>query len=770
MRTILEETAKMILSEGATLGSYTILQPLGSGGMGEVYRARDNRLKRDVAVKVLPENLSQNDNALEMFEREAQSVAALSHPNILAIHDFGREENISFAVMELLSGETLRERMDEARLPPRKAVEIALQIAAGLGAAHTRGIIHRDLKPENVFLTGDGLVKILDFGLAIRMPVETVAEDSETEALSFVDRNEGRVVGTLGYMSPEQIRAKPVDQRSDIFSLGVMLFEMLRGERPFPGETSADVIGAILHKDPQLTARGEATISPALERIVIRCLEKGVHERFQSVQDLRFALETVGEFGEGDGTAEKDPGAEPTADSGSSVAVLRFTNMSPDPEQQYFCEGMAEEIINALAGIEGLRVAARSSAFQFDSDENDARVVGEALEVKTVLEGSVRKAGNRVRVSAQLIDVETGFQLWSDRYDRQMDDIFALQDEIAGKVAEALMKALGSDSAHEAKRQTDSIEAYHLFLKGQHNWHKREKGALEKAAMFFERATEQDPSYAVAHAGVINAYSSLALYGLDPRKARVTADAAVLRALELAPDRAEVRAALGCKATYMDWNWDRAEREFKAAIEINPSYVMAYCWYGLMLAWIGRGEEALRIARQACEIDPLSPYTNTILGHVLLDSGRREEAMESIGESLEIDEDHLYSRWVMTSTLGALGRYPEAITMAKKSVSLSGRNGFYLGWLAWAYGAAGQTDSARAIIEELTSRPEGAYVQPIGLVQAYCGLGEVDSAFEWMERGLLVKDPFLADSRQAYLDPLRNDPRWPSVLHRLGHE
>ncbi len=451
------------------------------------------------------------------------------------------------------------------------------------------------------------------------------------------------------------------------------------------------------------------------------------------------------------------------------MAVLRFTNMSPDPEQQYFCEGMAEEIINALARIDGLRVAARSSAFQFDANENNARDVGKALEVKTVLEGSVRTAGNRVRVGVQLIDVENGFQLWSDRYDHQMDDIFALQDEISERVAEALTKTLGGAPVHEPKRQTDSIDAYHLFLKGQHNWYKREKGALEKAAMFFEEATKKDPSYAMAHAGVINAYSSLALYGYDPRQARSIANAAVMRALELGPDRDEIRAALGVKATFMDWDWARAERELTAAIEINPSNVLAHCWYSFMLSWTGRGGEAERVAMRAREIDPLSPYTNTALGHVLLDYGRPEEALESIGESLEIDGDHLYSLWMLTSALGALGRGSEAISVAEKSVSLSDRNGFYLGWLAWAYGVAGQTDRARAIIKELTSKPEGAYIQPIGLVQAYCGLGEIDSAFEWMERGLLVKDPFLADVRQPYLDPLRSDPRWPSVLQRIGH-
>ncbi len=759
----------MILKNGATLGSYTILQPLGSGGMGEVYRARDTRLKRDVAVKVLPEHLAHDENARAMFEREAQSVAALSHPNILAIHDFGSDENLSFAVMELLNGETLRDRMDDVRLSPRKSVEIALQITAGLSAAHARGIVHRDLKPANVFITSDGLVKILDFGLAIQRRVDPVSDDSETEALSFVDRNEGRVVGTLSYMSPEQIRAKTVDQRTDIFSLGVVLYEMLWGERPFKGASSADVIGAILHAEPQPGPRPDAAISPALERIVIRCLEKNVNERFQTAQDLHFALETIDDLDSGGLKVHSTPEDPEADDLSSSVAVLRFKNMSSDAEQQYFCEGMAEEIINALARIDGLRVAARSSAFQFDPDENDARAVGEKLGVKTVLEGSVRTAGNRVRVSVQLVGVDNGFQLWADRFDREMDDIFALQDEISGHVVEALEITLGGAAIGEPDRPTSSIDAYHLFLKGQHNWYKREKGALEKAASFFEQAARKDPSYALAHAGVVNAYSSLALYGLDPEVAAVTADAAAKRAFELAPHDAGTRAALGLKAAYLDWDWGVAEREFTAAIEAEPSHVLAHCWHSIMLSWIGRGEEAVAAAERALKIDPLSPYTHTSLGLALLSSGRPDEAHRALLESLDIDSDHLYSLWLMTSTLGALGRTSEAVAKAEKGARLSGRNGFYLGWLAWACGISGQHERARSIIEELRSKPEGSYIQPLGLVQAYCGLGDVDSAFEWLERGLTVRDPLIANIDQPYMKPLRDDPRWPSVLQRVGY-
>ncbi len=580
----------MILSKGTSIGSYVIVDLLGAGGMGEVYRATDTRLKRDVAVKVLNEKLATDSAALDRFEKEAQSVAALSHPNILAIHDFGRIEGKAFAVMELLEGQTLRQNMDEIRLAPSKAVEIGLQIAGGLVAAHTRGIVHRDLKPENIFLTRDGLVKILDFGLAQQLVLPDAGDSGSTE-LTLGLSLPGPVVGTIGFMSPEQVRGKPVDHRSDIFSFGVVLYELIAGVRPFRGESSADVIGAILGEDPPEPTGVGSVISPGLWRIVSRCLEKNASDRFQTASDLAFALKTATQSDSESHHSGIVEVGEDTGEEPSSVAVLRFSNTSPDPEQEYFCEGMAEEIINALAMIDGLRVAARSSAFQFDPKESDAREVGRKLKVKTVLEGSVRTAGKRVRVSVQLVDVDNGFQLWSERYDREMDDIFALQDEISERVVEALMVKLGGSSKEDIKRPTASVEAYQLYLKGLHNWYKRETDSLEKAVSFFEQAAEEDPSYTLAHAGVANAYASLGFYGLEPSLANAKADAAIQRALALDPDVAEVRAAVALKHTFLDWDWEGAEREFRVAIETNPSFILAYSWFSMALSWTERYDE-----------------------------------------------------------------------------------------------------------------------------------------------------------------------------------
>ena len=757
----------MKLEGGTRLGAFEILELLGSGGMGEVYLARDTRLKRDVAIKVLPDRLEDEPNVVARFEREAQIVASLSHPNIIAIHDFGRGEGMSYAVMELLEGETLRETLERVKLSPRKAVEIALQIAAGLAAAHERGIIHRDLKPANIFMTKHGLVKILDFGLAKQDPKIDMSQ-SEDETLTVDQTGVGVVLGTIRYMAPEQVRGRPVDERADIFSFGVVLYEMLAGERPFRGASSADIMGAILSEDPAELSSSDFGISPALQRIVRRCLEKNVHDRFQTARDLAFALETVPDF-----SGSMEAAADSLMMSGeselhSSVAVLPFTNMSPDPEQEYFCEGMAEEIINALGTIEGLRVAARSSAFRFTGKKQDIRQVGEALKVKTVLEGAVRTAGNRVRVTVQLVDVDNGYQLWSERYDRGMEDVFALQDEISENIVGALQMKLGTGAKEELKRPTASLEAYQLYLKGQHNWYKRETGSLQKAAEFFEQAVEKDPSYALAHAGLVIANCSLAFYGMEPRMARANSKAAAERASSLAPEVAEVRAALGHHAAYFAYDWETAEREYRAAAQANPSYALAHCWYSFMLPGLNRYDEAVAAATRAREVDPLSPYANTTVGLALVAAGRRAEATPALEEAVDIDASSLYSLFMLGANYGALGRHDEAVTVMEKAVMLSNRGSYYLGWLGWAYGIAGERGKAEKILEELSGRFPGEHTQALSLMPVYSGLGDIDAAFEWLDKAIAEGDPAAAFIDMPTMDPLREDPRFAGIRERLN--
>jgi len=758
----------MKLENGTVLGAYSIRELLGSGGMGEVYRATDTRLKRDVAVKVLRERLAEDSEALARFEREAQSIAALSHPNILAVHDVGSDAGISYVVMELLEGESLRARMERTNLSTRKAIEIARQIAGGLVAAHDRGIVHRDLKPENVFLTREGLVKILDFGLA-KQEVVPFSHESETAAPTLGHSQPGMVVGTLAYMSPEQVRGYAVDHLTDVFSLGVMLYEMLSGQKPYQGESSADVMGAILKEEPRDISEIDSSIPLSARRIVNRCLEKNLHDRFQTARDLAFALETAADVSNEEETSGGIASQLASDEASSSVAVIPFTNMSPDPEQEYFCEGMAEEIINSLAGVSGLRVAARSSAFQFNSKSHDAREVGSALNVKTVLEGSVRTAGRRVRVTVQLIDVDNGFQLWSDRYDREMDDIFALQDEISEHVVDALKVTLGTEAKEEMKRPTAaSVEAYQLYLKGLHNWYKRETGSLQKAADFFEQAVAVDPEYALAHAGLVTSYCSLAFYGMEPSIARAKASAAAERAAALAPGVAEVHAALGMYASWFAFDWETAERELKAAVEANPSYSLAHIWYSMLLATLSRHDEAIALAAHALEVDPLSPYANTALGLAQVQAGLRDEALPALEESINIDADFLYSLWVLGSTYGALGRHEEAVAILEKAVTLSGRGSYYLSWLGWAYGVAGRKPEAERILDELTAGFSNEDVQPLLLVQIFSGLGDLDSAFKWLEKSVAQGDPAASFIGFPPMDPLREDPRFEGIRKSLG--
>ncbi len=757
----------MKLENGTVLGPYSIRELLGSGGMGEVYRARDTRLKREVAVKVLPENMADNPEVLARFEREAQSVAALSHPNILAIHDFGREKDVYFAVMELLEGETLRERMERAQLGSAKALEIAQQIVRGLVAAHNKGIVHRDLKPENIFLTTDGIVKILDFGLAKQNSV-LHSLDSETAAPTLGHSQPGAVMGTLGYMSPEQVRGRLVDQRSDIFSFGTLLYEMLSGRSPFSGESSADVMSAILLEDPPVCTSTQSAISLALDRVVGRCLEKDAGDRFQTASDLLFALENANDHASGISSSGWNAAESISETPIRSIAVLPFTNISSDPEQEYFCEGMAEEVINALGTIEGFRVAARSSAFRFTGKALDIQKVGEALNVKSVLEGSVRTAGKRVRVTVQLIDVENGFQIWSERYDKGMEDIFALQDEISESIVGALQVKLGAEVREDLNRPTASVEAYHLYLKGQHNWYKRDRGSLQKAADFFEQAVAVDPDYALAHAGLVISYTSLAFYGMEPAVARARASAAAERAAALAPGVAEVHAALGLYAAWLAYDWDTAERELKAAVEANPSYALAHIWYGMTLATLSRHDEAIALATRAREVDPLSPYANTALGLAHVQAGLRAEALPALEESINIDADFLYTLWVLGSAYGALGRYDEAVAILEKSVTLSGRGAYYLSWLGWAYGVAGRKPEAEKILDELTAGIQNQDIQPFLLMQVCSGLGDLDSAFEWLDKSVAQGDPAAGFIGFPSMDSLRKDPRFDRIRESLG--
>jgi eukaryotic-like serine/threonine-protein kinase len=756
------------LGAGVRLGPYEILSPLGAGGMGEVYRARDSRLERYVAIKVLPPAFANDAEALARFEREAKAVAALSHPNILSIHDFGREGGVAFAVMELLEGETLRERLDGGAVAQRKAIEYALQIAQGLAAAHERGVVHRDVKPQNLFVTRDGLVKILDFGL---VKVAAPAAEGRSNAPTTPGTRTGMILGTVGYMSPEQVRGVAADHRSDIFSLGAVLYEMLTGERAFRQETDVETMMAILREDPLESAAGRA-LPPEIEEIVAHCLEKSPEERFQSARDLAFALKVAEGRGSGASRPASDARsgsrARPAEVSGSSIAVLPFRNLSAERENEYFSDGVTEEIINALTKIEALRVASRTSAFAFKGKDEDVRRIGAALGVQSVLEGSVRQSGKRLRISAQLINVADGYHLWSERYDREMEDVFEVQDEIARSIADAMkVRLLPAEEAGLFSRGTEDVEAYNDYLKGRYHFNRRE---APEAIAEFERALSRDPRYSDAYTGLTDSYCIFGFYGGIPTlQAFAKARAAAEKALELSPESADTHVSLALVEHYFGWDLAREEAETRRAIELAPKSAAAYSWLGLMLAFSHRTAEALEMARRATEIEPFSANAQANVAWAYHGARQFEDAIREFRRALHIDPNAPYPLWAIGLTYMLAGRHGEAVESLEKAVAVTkSRQSHYVGLLGGAYAAAGRRPEALALLAELEERSSREYIAPFHLAFLHIPLGHADEAISCLERACADRNALgWWPTASPFYDPLRSHPRFPAVLAKI---
>ena len=767
----------MTLAVGSRLGPYEILAPLGAGGMGEVYRARDTRLEREVAIKVLPERLASNPDALARFEREAKAVAALSHPNILAIHDFGRSGEVVYAVTELLEGETLRDRLSASAIPPRKAIEYGRQVAHGLAAAHDRGIVHRDLKPDNLFLTRDGLVKILDFGLASQQGTPA-ADSNRSLAPTMPGKTDpGTVLGTVGYMSPEQVRGKPSDHRSDLFSLGIVLYEMVSGRRAFQRTSAVETMMAVLQDDPRLSGRD---MPAGLEEIVAHCLEKTPEERFQSARDLAFALHVL----ERDSSASRSEalpsalseartpsGGSPAAVERPSIAVLPLRNLSTDPENEYFSDGMTEEIIGALTKIEDLRVASRTSSFAFKGKSEDVRQIGERLSVRTILEGSVRRAGARIRISAQLVNVADGYQLWSDHYDGDMSDVFAVQDEIARAIAGALkVRLLPSEQATLVSPGTRDVEAYNLYLKGRYFFGQR---AAKKAIAQFEAAIARDPGYAAAYTGLADSFGIFAFYGgIATREAFGRARAAAIEAQKIDPDSADVHVSLGIIEHYFGWDLEREERLLEQAIALSPRSAESYSWLGLVQGLQGRCEAAVEAARKATKLEPLSANAQTNVGWPLYVARRYDEAVAEFRKALHIDPNAMYPLWSMGMCHQGMGASQEAITAYERSVMVTRRE---LSWpvalLGGAYAAAGRQADARRVLGELEEWTAQEYVPPMHVALVHLGLGNRDEVFDCLNRAITERNALCWWIRYSPIyDGLRSDSRFEALLGRIEPE
>jgi serine/threonine protein kinase/tetratricopeptide (TPR) repeat protein len=706
----------MALATHTRLGPYEILAKLGSGGMGEVYRARDTRLERDVAIKVLPESCAGDPQALNRFQREARSVAALSHPNILVLHDIGTEHGTTYAVMELLEGQTLGSRLRQVELHWREALSIATAIADGLAAAHQRGIIHRDIKPENIFLTTDGGLKILDFGLARLEAKPTAPEPAAAPTLAW-ETQPGVIMGTVTYMAPEQVRGQPADMRSDVFAFGCVLYELLTGRAPFDRATNADTMVAILHDPPPPLAgpRGDRPVE--LDRLVLRCLEKNPIQRFPSAREVSQELKRISrEAPAGDGgeqtTADTAVGSNTSGQrkphsAPASVAVLPFVNMSSDPENQFFSDGLAEELITALSRIEGLHVASRTSAFAFKGKSEDVRKIGEQLNVRTVLEGSVRKSGQRLRISAQLVNVADGYHLWSETYNRQLADVFDIQDEIAQNITKALRVIL-TEKEKKAIEQLPAadVQAYEFYLRGRQFFHQFRRHAFEFARQMFTRAIEIDPTYARPHAGIADCHSLLYMYwDPDPGNLQRAAEASS-RALELGPNLAEAHVARGL-AVALKKHYDEARQEFETAIRLDPALFEARYFYGRASLAQGKLVEAARLFEEAARLRPDAYQPVSHLTSIYAGLGRKADSLAACRRCLQVIEKHLQlhpddarARYLGAVALTQMGENARALDWAGQALAMDPEEPMTLYNVACVYSLQGQTEPALDCLEK----------------------------------------------------------------------
>jgi eukaryotic-like serine/threonine-protein kinase len=747
---------------GETISHYRIVEKLGGGGMGVVYKAEDTRLHRHVALKFLPDGLAKDAQALGRFEREAQAASALNHPNICTIYDVGEQDGKAFIAMEFLDGATLKNQIESRTLDLHRVLEISREIADALAAAHTRNIIHRDIKPANVFVSESGHAKVLDFGLA--KMVTSSNEDADFATLTLTQA--GTAMGTLPYMSPEQLRGQRVDHRTDIFSLGAVLYEMATGERPFTGRTAIELSSSILRDSPKAVTELRADVPNGLQTIIEKCLAKEPAARYGSAREVRDALERLQrEVSSGSRSAET-----PRASGEASIAILPFTNMSADPENEFFADGITEEIINALTQIENLHVAARTSAFSFKGKHVDLRIIGERLNVKTVLQGSVRKSGNRVRVTAQLINVGDGYHLWSERYDRELKDIFEVQDDIARSIADRLKVALKGGQQATVRPGTVNLEAYQLYLKGRALLYRRGLD-IGRAAKCFENAVALDPGYSLAWSGLADARNMLGLYGFErPDSIMPLAKQAAIRATALDPTLAEAHCSVACVSHLHDWNWERAEVGYLRARELNPHYLQNLCWYALFyLVWSkGRFDEGIAIATEAAELDPLSAYAQGILSFCYGHAGRSKEAVPIANRACKLEES-FFTYWVLRDALHGDGQFEEAAAAGEMALALSGRHVFGISGLAMTLADWGKTSAAQALYAELVARSAQGYVSPCHMAITASAAGEADKAISHAWKGCEIRDPMMVTARfWPDFGRLRKDPRFNEVVARVG--
>ena len=787
---------------GRSVGAYNILSPLGAGGMGEIYLAEDARLGRKVALKLLPASFAHSGESVRRFRQEARATSALNHPNILTVHEVGQWQGRDFIATEYVEGVTLRTRMRGRGLPLAAAVDIALQVAGALEAAHGAGIVHRDVKPENVMVRPDGLVKVLDFGIAkYAEPARGRGRRQEQ-----VKTATGMVIGTTAYMSPEQARGEEVDARADVWSLGVVLYEMVGRRLPFPGRTPTERVAAILEREPEPLGRLRRGVPAGLERIVNRALTKDRDERYARAADLadelrrlrttlgeerpmRFALSAparrflfsrrrralalaallllIAAAGAAVFFYLRSPPRPAVIDS---LAVLPLVDAGGG-DTEYLSDGLTESLINSLSQLPGLKVKSRGSVSRYKGQEVDVRGVGETLDVRAVLTGRVAQRGDDLSVSVELVDTRDSRHLWGAQYSRKLAALVGLQNEITRDVSRQLRARLsGADEQRLAKNYTENSEAYQLYLRGRYHLLKHTRAEIQTSISHFRQAIETDPSYALAYVGLADAYSMQALPGeMPPTELMPQAKAAAQKAVEIDDRLAEAHAILGAVIFWHDWDWDEAENHLRRSLEFDPNSAVAHYAYANLLFYTGRQVEGLAEIKRARELDPLNLRINVIEATLLTHAGQADEALARLRQTLQLDPNYWFARQYAASAYVEKGMFAEAIAEARRARESNGVASRPTAFLGYALAKSGRRAEARAEVEGLVRSAKERYVSPYNIAMVYNGLGEREETLAWLERGYRQKEPRMVFLKaEPKWNNLRDDPRFQDLLRRVG--
>ena len=753
---------------GQTLSHYSILEEIGRGGMGVVYKARDERLDKEVAIKVLPPGALVDELARKRFRKEALALAKLNHPNITTIHDFDTQDGIDFLVMEYIPGQMLSEKLAAGPLTENEVIRLGSQLAQGLAAAHEQGLVHRDLKPGNLRVTPDNRLKVLDFGLA-----KLLGRDTEADVSSSVTQFAPENAGTLPYMAPEQLRGEKTDARTDIFAVGAVLYEMATGQRPFPETNGPRLIDSILNRAPQLPSNVGERISPNLDRTIMKALEKDPARRHQSAQELVTDLERLGLS---TSSLRADLRRRRSSAPGriKAVAVLPLENLSGDPAEDYFADGMTDALISSLAKMGALRVISRTSVMLYKGARKSLPEIARELNVDAVVEGSVMRSAQRVRVTAQLVHAATDRHLWSESYERDMTDVLALQSDVARAIAEGVQMKLTPKQRAGLKKKSAPMSpaAYEAYLKGRHHWNKRTVDGLERAIHYFQEAVGHDKKYAPAFAGLADSYALLGTVPYDampPRDAMPKAKEAALAAMSIDETLAEAHASLAYINLSYDWDFEDAEAEFKRAIALNPGYATAHQWYALFLIAMGRTEQSIAEIKIAQNYDPLSVVINTTAALIYNFARQSDQAIAECQKVFEIYSDFPLAHFERGRAYEQKGMFEEALAEHQKARTFSGGTGQTVMGVGHALALMGRGREAREVSGKLLEMAQQKYLPAIYLAAIFTDLDEKDRAIEWLEKAFQDRCDYLVYIQQEPgFDRLRTEPRFQDLVRRIG--